>query len=111
MFVTIFTGKNGERVRDEMRSLENTFLYEDANYVCHPSVMPDRIKAEINYGIEQCGEVAFFTYSQEIIEAIYYAATPHVKLVRFIERDGKMYKTEFNSEEMKIALENSIDMR
>ena len=111
MFVTIFTGKNGELVRKEMRRLENTFLYDDANHVCHPSVMPDLIKAQINCALEQCGEVAFFTHSQEIIEAIYYAATPNVKLVRYTERDGKVYKTEFDSEEIKIALENDIDMR
>lgn len=111
MFVTIFTGKNGELVRKEMRRLKNTFLYEDSNHVCHPSAMPDLIKGQINYAIEQCDEVAFFTYSQEIIEAIYYAATPHVKLVRFTERDAKVYKTEFDSEEIKIALANDIDMR
>lgn len=87
MLVTIFTGKNGELVRKEMRCLENTFLYEDANHVCHPSVMPDLIKGQIDYAIERCDEVAFFTHSQEIIEAIYYAATPHVKLIRFTERD------------------------
>lgn len=111
MFVTIFTGKNGELARKEMRRLENTFLYEDANHVCHPSVMPDLIEAQINHCMKQHDEVAFFTYSQEIIEAIYYAATPNVKLVRFTERDGKVYKTEFDSEEMRIALGNDIDMR
>ena len=112
MLVTIFTGKNRELVEKEMEALEeNTLLYKDYSTMEHPSVMPQVVKTYIDNAEYLRQDVAFYSHSQEIIELIYRIAKPNVRLIRVTERDGKVYKTEFDSVEMEIAIDNDIDMR
>lgn len=112
MLVTIFTGKNRELVEKEMEALgDTTICHKHCNTMAHPTVMPQIIKTDIDSAEYMRQDVAFYSHSQEIINMIYHIAKPNVRLIRVSERDGKSYKTELNSDELGIAIENDMEFR
>ncbi len=112
MLVTIFTGKNRELVEKEMEALEDsTICHKHYNTMEHPTLMPHTIKTDIDNAESMMQDVAFYSHSQEIINIIYHTAKPNVRLIRVWERDGKVYKTELNSDELGIAIKHDIEFR
>lgn len=109
--VTIFTGKNKELVAKEMEALENTVLHKDYNTMVHYTLLPQIIKSEIERAASLGKDLALFTHIDEVILATYHVAKPNVRLIRIVEKDGKVYKAELDSEKLGIAIRGGIEIR